>query len=62
MTELKVLIASINCQTRLTSDHYTNYLNAEGSLPKDRPRLLELVGRALDLDEDCFRPVYVGRQ
>ena len=62
LTELKVLIASIDCRTRLTSDHYTNYLNAEGSLPKDRPRLLDLVDRALALDEGCFRPVYVGRQ
>lgn len=62
LTELRWLVAGIDCDTRLTSDHYTNYLNAEGSLPKDRPRLLDLVDRALALDEDCFRPVYVGRQ
>lgn len=44
------------------SFHYTNYINAEGVLPRDRDRLLKLVDRVLFWSEDSFRPVYVGRQ
>ncbi|MDZ7759093.1 MAG: radical SAM protein [Desulfovermiculus sp.] len=62
LLELKTLITNIECETRLTSDHYTNYINAEGVLPRDRDRLLKLVDRALSWSEDSFRPVYVGRQ
>jgi radical SAM superfamily enzyme YgiQ (UPF0313 family) len=62
LLELKTLITNIECETRLTSDHYTNYINAEGVLPRDRDRLLKLVDRALSWDENSFRPVYVGRQ
>jgi histone acetyltransferase (RNA polymerase elongator complex component) len=60
--ELRTIIASLECETGLASDHYTNYVNAEGTLPRDRQRLLGLVDRALAMDEACFRPVYVGSQ
>jgi hypothetical protein len=62
LTELRTFISGVECETRLASDHYTNYVNAEGSLPWDRQRLLGLVDRALAMDEGCFRPVYVGTQ
>ncbi len=62
LTELRTLIAGVECETGLASDHYTNYVNAEGVLPRDRKRLLEMVDRALAMDEGCFRPVYVGSQ
>ena len=62
LTELRTLVAGVECETGLASDHYTNYVNAEGVLPRDRKRLLEMVDRALAMDEGCFRPVYVGSQ
>ena len=62
LQELRCLIADTTCQTRLTSDHYTNYIQAQGVLPKDREWLLDLVDKALSWDENSFRPVYVGTQ
>ncbi len=62
LQELRRLIADTICQTRLTSDHYTNYIQAEGVLPRDREQLLSLVDKALSWDESSFRPVYVGTQ
>jgi len=60
--ELRTIISGVECETRLASDHYTNYVNAQGSHPRDRQRMLGLVDRALAMDEGCFRPVYVGTQ
>jgi radical SAM superfamily enzyme YgiQ (UPF0313 family) len=62
LRELRTLIAGIKGPTRLTSDHYTNYIQAEGILPKDKDQLLSLVDTALSWDETSFRPVSVGRQ
>lgn len=62
LEELRRLIADTTCQTRLTSDHYTNYIQAEGVLPRDREQLLSLVDKAMSWDESSFRPVYVGTQ
>ncbi|MCF8106403.1 MAG: radical SAM protein [Desulfohalobiaceae bacterium] len=62
LIELRYLLENITLETRLTSDHYTNYVNAEGDLPRDRARLLEMVDQALARDENCFREVYVGRE
>lgn len=62
LQELRIIIGGIDCPTQLTSDHYTNYVQAEGLLPRDRQRLLALVDRALSLEESSFRPAYVGRQ
>ncbi len=62
LTETRQLIANLECRTRLTSDHYTNYLNLSGKLPADRGRLLDAIDQALTQDESCFRPHFVGTQ
>jgi radical SAM superfamily enzyme YgiQ (UPF0313 family) len=62
LLELRTIIDQCVCRTRLTSDHYTNYIQAEGGLPEDRERLLAQVDKALSFDESAFRPVYFGRE
>lgn len=60
LRETRRLIEHLSCETLLTSDHYTNYVNLEGRLPEDRRRILDQVDAALELDESQFRPHFVG--
>lgn len=60
LTETKRLIEGITADTCLTSDHYTNYLNLEGRLPADKPRLITALDEALTWNESRFRPFFVG--
>ena len=62
LEETKMIIQNMHCRTLLTSDHYTNYINLAGSLPKDRDRLLREIEEALTRDEDQFRAFFVGTQ
>ena len=60
LRETRILIEGLSCETFLASDHYTNYVNLEGRLPRDRRSLLEQVDAALKLEETRFRPHFVG--
>jgi radical SAM superfamily enzyme YgiQ (UPF0313 family) len=60
--ETAMLLRHLNTQGYLASDHYTNYVNLEGNLPKDKDRLLEILTLALEQDESCFRPFFIGDQ
>ena len=60
LAETERLISGIETQTVLTSDHYTNYINLEGSLPRDRPRLLAALREAMTWDPGRFRPFFIG--
>lgn len=62
LRETGELIRNLHVSARITSDHYTNYVDVHGELPADRKRMLETIARALNLDEGHFRPVYVGTQ
>lgn len=62
LKETRLLIDNLERQTILTSDHYTNYLNLSGNLPKDKDRLLGEIDRALDWDPSRFRPFIIGTQ
>ncbi|MBW1743465.1 MAG: radical SAM protein [Deltaproteobacteria bacterium] len=62
LRETAALLEALEISTRLTSDHYTNYINLCGSLPDDKPRLLKEIGDALERDESEFRPFFVGTQ
>jgi hypothetical protein len=55
-----VLLEHLRCQTRLFSDHYTNYLNLSGRLPEEKHRLLVEIDRAMDWEPGRFRSFYVG--
>lgn len=62
LQETRRLLKATSASTYLTSDHYTNYINLEGRLPDDTPRLLELIDAALNRDESTFRPNFVGTE
>jgi radical SAM superfamily enzyme YgiQ (UPF0313 family) len=62
LKETRRLLENLHCQTTLTSDHYTNYLNLSGNLPEDKNRLLGEIERALAWEPDRFRPFFVGTQ
>ena len=60
--EMKTLLENLAISTSLRSDHYTNYINLEGELPKDKQRLLREIDHALKRDESAFRPFFIGNQ
>jgi radical SAM superfamily enzyme YgiQ (UPF0313 family) len=62
LSEARLLLENILCQTVLASDHYTNYLNLSGRLPQDKGRLLSEIDSALCREESSFRPFFVGTQ
>ncbi len=62
LKEARILIEHIGCNTYLTSDHYTNYINLEGKLPDAKMRLLKQIDEALKWDESAFRPFFVGTE
>ena len=62
LKETNALIQGIAVDTVLTSDHYTNYIDLNGRLPDDKPRLLKEIKEALAWDETAFRPFFVGTQ
>jgi len=62
LEETAVLIKGIEASSYLASDHYTNYINLEGRLPKAKTRLLEQIETALKRDEASFRPFFIGME
>lgn len=60
--ETRDLLAGITVATRVTSDHYTNYVNVEGQLPNDKETMLRALDAALTQPEADFRPFFIGRQ
>jgi len=60
LNETRELIERIHCETTLTSDHYTNYIELEGRFPAARGRLLSKIDHALTWEESRFRPFFVG--
>jgi radical SAM superfamily enzyme YgiQ (UPF0313 family) len=62
LAEAAHLIRLLDAPSRLTSDHYTNYLDLAGQLPGCRERLLKLIDEARQRPESDFRPFFVGHQ
>lgn len=62
LDETRNILERLAVHTTLTSDHYTNYINLHGSLPHDKPRLLDEIKAALRRDESDFRPFFIGTQ
>jgi len=62
LKETRLLLENLRCQTILTSDHYSNYLNLSGNLPDDKDRLVGEIERALNWDPSRFRPFFIGTQ
>ena len=61
LRETAAIIRDLTVHSRITSDHYTNYINLEGRLPDDKPLLLEKIDAALARDEKSFRPFFIGK-
>jgi radical SAM superfamily enzyme YgiQ (UPF0313 family) len=62
LKETRLLLENLYCQTRLTSDHYTNYLDLSGNVPEDKNRLLDEIEQALTWGPGRFRPFFIGTQ
>ena len=62
LKETAALLEGLTVSTALTSDHYTNYVDLHGRLPDEKPRLLAEITKALQRDEDEYRPFFVGTQ
>lgn len=62
LAETAHLIRHLEVTSCLASDHYTNYLNLEGELPRDRAMFLNQLSHALERSEEDFRPFFIGRQ
>jgi len=62
LKETRHILDGLSIGTRLTSDHYTNYINLWGNLPQDKPRLIKEIELALGQDESQFRPYFIGTQ
>jgi len=60
--ETMALLEAITVATRITSDHYTNYVDVAGRLPDDKAALLSLLQKTLAGDEAGFRPCFIGTQ
>lgn len=62
LDEARALVENLAGPLELHSDHYTNYLNLCGVLPKDRQGLLDTIARARSLERGAFRKDFIGAQ
>ncbi len=60
--ETMALLEQIEAPTRVTSDHYTNYVDIAGFLPRDRDALLQVLQQARQRPASSFRPFFIGTQ
>jgi hypothetical protein len=60
--ETMALVEAITIGTRITSDHYTNYVEVAGTLPEDKAAILSTLQKNLERDESSFRPFFIGNQ
>ena len=56
------LISGLNVTSMIFSDHYTNYIQVKGKMPDDRFKMLDSIKKALDVDEEKYRKIYVGTE
>jgi radical SAM superfamily enzyme YgiQ (UPF0313 family) len=62
LRETMALVEAITVPVQITSDHYTNYVNAAGRLPDDKEVILKSLKKHLAQDESAFRPFFIGTQ
>lgn len=56
LRELRLLVQSLETTSRFCSDHYLNFADIRGVLPRDKERMLADVDAALALPRSAFRP------
>ncbi|MBW1731903.1 MAG: B12-binding domain-containing radical SAM protein [Deltaproteobacteria bacterium] len=62
LKETQRIVENLEVTSEIHSDHYTNYIDVSGKMPKDKERMLIQIRQALEWNEDRFRPVYVGTE
>jgi radical SAM superfamily enzyme YgiQ (UPF0313 family) len=62
LAETSALLKGIAVPVRVESDHYTNYINISGNLPRDREKMLATLEEALTRPEADFRPFFIGTE
>ncbi len=62
LKETHDLISNLDVTGFVASDHYTNYIDVSGRMPKDRDKMLRALERAMQKPASEFRPVYVGAE
>jgi radical SAM superfamily enzyme YgiQ (UPF0313 family) len=62
LKETRTILERLEANTEIRSDHYTNYADIHGTMPRDREKMIRMVDRYLQREESSFRPVYVGTQ
>jgi radical SAM superfamily enzyme YgiQ (UPF0313 family) len=62
LRETRLLIEHLEVTSDILSDHYTNYADVHGKMPRDKDRMLQVIDECLTLDESSYRPVYIGTQ
>ncbi|MBC8419657.1 MAG: radical SAM protein [Desulfobacteraceae bacterium] len=62
LRETREIIRNLEINSQVASDHYTNYVDIRGRMPEDRDSMLSTIEDALQMEEEMFRPVYVGTQ
>jgi radical SAM superfamily enzyme YgiQ (UPF0313 family) len=56
------LISTLDVTSKVFSDHYTNYIQINGKMPKDKECMLHVIENALKRDEKSYRENYIGRE
>jgi radical SAM superfamily enzyme YgiQ (UPF0313 family) len=62
LEETKLIIENLDVTSSIHSDHYTNYIDVHGRMPYAKRHMIEVIDEALKMDENRFRPMYVGSQ
>ncbi len=62
LREARLFLGNLDASTWISSDHYSNYVNLQGLMPRDRQALLDRIDACLELDASRFRPFFVGRE
>ena len=60
LREIRLMVEHLDAgDSQVVSDHWTNFAPVRGVLPHDKPAMLAVIDRALDLPESHFRDVGV---
>ena len=62
LEETRLIIEKLDVTSSIHSDHYTNYIDVHGRMPYAKMHMIEVIDKALKMDESRFRPSYVGLQ
>lgn len=62
LKETYKLISGLKVNSKIKSDHYTNYIRVDGKLPEDKKEMLSQISIELKRKENSFRKIYIGTE